>query len=99
MAGAAPAVRAAYAAARAVLAGSGPDAPLDAAIAAADEAQAFAYLRALDRRTQRAVAQGARREAGSRAGMPRPGYRAMLRAHLLEAARAHGGYLRPSDLT
>lgn len=97
-AGGPPAVRAAYEAAVDRLRRSA-SLPLDTALLAADEAQAFAYLRALDRPTQRRLAQRARAEAGPRSGMPRSSYRAMMRATLREAALRHGGLIRASDLT
>ncbi|WP_373045594.1 hypothetical protein [Vulgatibacter sp.] len=98
--GGGPAARAAYAAALAILAPrAAATAGLDAVLHAADEAQALAYLHALPRPAQRAVATACRAEAGARAGVPRRSYRAMLRALLCDAARAHGNLLRPSDLT
>jgi hypothetical protein len=91
-----PAARAAWEAVLAFLEGraSDPDALL-----AADEFQGIAYLRALPRREQRALAHAVFRHAGARGRVPRRGYRAMLRALLCEAAREHGGLVRPSDLT
>ena len=91
-----PAARAAYTAVLAYLEGrdAGPETLL-----AADEIQGLAYLRALPRPEQRAIARATCRHAGPRAGVPRRSYRAMLRALLCQAAREHGGLLRPSDLT
>lgn len=98
--GSPPPARAAYAAALAFLARrAGSTNGLDAILHDADERQALAYLHALPRPEQRRLARDARAEAGPRAGMPRRSYRAMLRAHLCDAARRHGGLLRPSDLT
>lgn len=90
-----PAAQAAYAAALAWL---GARTPSPEALLEADEVQALAYLRALPRPAQRAIARAARGHAGARAGVPRRSYRAMLRALLCEAAREHGDLLRPSDL-
>jgi hypothetical protein len=64
----------------------------------ADEAQAFAYLRALPRPAQRVVARGAAELAGPRRRVPPAVHRGTLRAWLCEAARSHGGLVRASQL-
>lgn len=74
------------------------DAPPDRVLAAADDAQARAYLQALPRAEQRQVARNAVRDAGPRGHVPRAAHRATLRVYLGIAARRHGRLDRPSDL-
>jgi hypothetical protein len=99
-AAAGPTAAAAYrAAARALAVAAAAGEPLDRALAAADDTQALAYLRALPRAEQRRVAGAAIRDAGPRGRVPRGAHRATLRVHLGDAARRHGGLVRPSDPT
>jgi hypothetical protein len=68
------------------------------ALLSADQAQALAYLGALPRPAQRALALATALQVGPRRGVPRSAHRAPLRAALGEAARRAGALPRPSDL-
>ncbi len=90
-------LRAAYAAALAILEARRSD-DVGSALLAADEAAGIRYVIALPRRSQREVVGKAMGEAGPRAIATKERYRAMLRAYLAEEARRHGQWARPSDL-